>query len=359
MNEDPEQGSARDEQLVRYLLGELPEEEQSRLEELYFADPELYERLVAAKEELIDDYVRGRLAGRMLARFEGHFLASPERRRRVETARAVRAQALSMEGAAPRAETVGVAGPGGLGAATRRNSLFAWWGARPTALRYTVAAVLVAALLCGAWLALLPRRERRGAVPEERAGMQTDERPAEPAASREGGASTRDSEGGALAGAKADAGPAANTAGPTANLQRRGAEGSGAAPRRPAAVAALTLTPVHTRGAGRPNTLFISDGAARVSLRLLFGESRHGRYEALVQTVEGAEVAAARGLESRETAGGQSVQLSLSPALFTRSDYIITLSGLTAEGRPEKVNEYFLQVRRDEPHARPARRTRP
>lgn len=356
MSTDPEHESARDEQFVRYLLGELPEEERSRLEGLYFADPELFDRLVAAKEGLIDDYVRGKLDGPRLERFESHFLASPERRRRVETARAVRAHVISTAGAARREEAVGVHTLPGRADANRRKPLSAWWGALSPALRYALAAALVAALLVGVWLAAGRKGERPVEVPVERAGTQTGKEPAAPPASD---APPQDADKGARPASETDAGTAANTARQAPNHQRRAGEGSTVTPARPSAVAALTLTPVHTRGAGRPNTLLIPDGAARVSLRLLFGESRHGRYDAIVQTVEGAEVGSARGLKPGKAAGGLGVHLSLPAALFTKKDYIITLTGLTPEGRPEKVNEYFLQVRRGEPQAQPARRTQP
>ena len=367
MSTDAEQGPARDEQIVRYLLGELSEEERSRLEGLYFADPDLLERLVAAKEVLIDDYVGGRLSGRRLELFESHFLASPERRRRVETAKAVRAHVLSSAGAAGRA-TAGAAAPDVRRGATLRKPPRAWRRAPAPALRYSLAALAVATLLgLAVWFASRPGGVRRAAPPEDRVARQTEARPAPPngahgASAPEGAtgaAPTQDADQGERASAEAGGGSAAGAARRAPDAPRHGAAGPVPAPARAAAVAALALTSVHTRGAGRPNTLFIPRGAGRVSLRLLFGESRHTRYDARVQTVEGAEVGAARGLRPRKTARAQSVSLSLPAALFTRNDYIITLSGVTAEGGLEKVGEYYLQVRRDAPPAEPARRARP
>ena len=48
---------------ARYLLGELSEQEQAELEEGYFADDALFERFRAVKDDLIDAYARGDLAG--------------------------------------------------------------------------------------------------------------------------------------------------------------------------------------------------------------------------------------------------------------------------------------------------------
>src|SRR5687768_13132328 len=76
-----------DSRLTRYLLGELPEEEQTRLEEEYFNSPDALEKLAAAEDELIDDYVDGRLEGDRRKRFEQRLATSPERWQRVEFAR--------------------------------------------------------------------------------------------------------------------------------------------------------------------------------------------------------------------------------------------------------------------------------
>lgn len=73
--------------IMRYLLGELSEDQQSWLEEQFFADDELYREVQVAERELIDRYVQGRLAAPQRKRFESHFMALPARRRKVELAR--------------------------------------------------------------------------------------------------------------------------------------------------------------------------------------------------------------------------------------------------------------------------------
>jgi hypothetical protein len=78
---DPE-----DQQLVRYLLNLLPEEETERLDELTMVDDEAASRLRTVENDLVDAYVRGALAGDLLARFESHYLDSPRRRENVRLA---------------------------------------------------------------------------------------------------------------------------------------------------------------------------------------------------------------------------------------------------------------------------------
>jgi hypothetical protein len=74
--------------IERYLLGELSPDEQAELETRYFGDPELLDRIEAAEDELIDDYVREELVPARRLRFESHFL-NEKRLERVRMAEAL------------------------------------------------------------------------------------------------------------------------------------------------------------------------------------------------------------------------------------------------------------------------------
>lgn len=75
-----------DEELVRYVLGLLPDAAAERLDEASIADDEIAARLRSVETDLIDSYVRGQLSGATLARFESYYLASPRRRESVRLA---------------------------------------------------------------------------------------------------------------------------------------------------------------------------------------------------------------------------------------------------------------------------------
>lgn len=75
--------------LKQYLLGELPPEEQQRLEEQFFNGVEEFEHLTVLEDELIDDYLCGDLSPQQCQQFEKHFLVSPERRERLAAANAL------------------------------------------------------------------------------------------------------------------------------------------------------------------------------------------------------------------------------------------------------------------------------
>ncbi len=73
-----------DQELIyRYLLGELPEDEQSELEQRYFTDNALFERLLAVEDELINRYARNESSDEERKRMEAYFLKSQARRKRL------------------------------------------------------------------------------------------------------------------------------------------------------------------------------------------------------------------------------------------------------------------------------------
>src|SRR5512133_3197358 len=73
--------------IARYLLGELPEEQQVEIEDRAFADKKYLASITSVENDLIDEYVRNELSGADRQRFKKRFLASAERRKRVEFAR--------------------------------------------------------------------------------------------------------------------------------------------------------------------------------------------------------------------------------------------------------------------------------
>jgi anti-sigma factor RsiW len=75
--------------IVQYLLGDLPEEMQSEIEARAFQDQQVLQHILAVEIELIDQYVRGELRDFAHSQFECRFLASDERRRKIEFAKAL------------------------------------------------------------------------------------------------------------------------------------------------------------------------------------------------------------------------------------------------------------------------------
>src|SRR5215471_15320916 len=76
-----------EELLRKYLLGELPEEEQIRIEERLLLDSDYVELLQIVEEELIDGYARGSLSGREREQLEERIAGSPLMQRKLRVAR--------------------------------------------------------------------------------------------------------------------------------------------------------------------------------------------------------------------------------------------------------------------------------
>jgi hypothetical protein len=67
----------------RYILRELADEEQQRIEERLMTDDAFFERLKISEDELVDEYLAGVLPKSDRERFELFFLTTPEGRQRV------------------------------------------------------------------------------------------------------------------------------------------------------------------------------------------------------------------------------------------------------------------------------------
>jgi hypothetical protein len=72
--------------LTRYLLGDIHQAEKDRLEENYFVDDDLFVELLDAKDQLISDYLGGRLSSGDRERFERCFSTMPGCQSEVELA---------------------------------------------------------------------------------------------------------------------------------------------------------------------------------------------------------------------------------------------------------------------------------
>ncbi len=76
-------------QMIRYLLGDLGEDEQVRLEEQFFTNEDAYQQLQALEDELRYDYAQGALSPRDRELFEKRFLTTPAERDRVALAKSI------------------------------------------------------------------------------------------------------------------------------------------------------------------------------------------------------------------------------------------------------------------------------
>ena len=74
----------------RYLLGVTQQEEQPQIEERLLTDSGFYEELLITEDDLIDEYLEGKLSPSEQRDFEEHFLSTPERQKKLRFAGALK-----------------------------------------------------------------------------------------------------------------------------------------------------------------------------------------------------------------------------------------------------------------------------
>ena len=153
--------------LREYLIGSLDEAERERLEESLLSSDDLYDELLIAEDELVDDYVQDRLKPDEVEKLRAYLDRLPEGRKKVAFARALRLRAEA--GGAPNRK--------------KASRIFA-----------TAAAIMIA-ILAGFWanenLRREPERSEPGRGKAPKAHMGAQERRAADAIAEAGKASSK------------------------------------------------------------------------------------------------------------------------------------------------------------------------
>lgn len=86
-----EKATYEDSNLIKYLIGALPESDAERLDELSVSDDDFAIRLEAIENDLVDSWARSELSGEMLEQFNRTYTSSAERLGKLRFAQALRA----------------------------------------------------------------------------------------------------------------------------------------------------------------------------------------------------------------------------------------------------------------------------
>jgi hypothetical protein len=316
--------------IVRYLLGELPEVQQVEIEDSAFQNQQCMDDILAVENDLIDEYVRGKIPLNNRAQFEGHFLAAPERRRKVEFARAL--AAVTSESKPEPAQRVRTIEP-----LARRNSLWdLLWGLRPVPALSLAAAVLVV-LIGAAWL-ISERLRLRSQLNQLRANQQSQD------------TQRRELE-------QQIAGERARNQDLTAQLEReRKAESERAAQREAEkqtnpvsadTIASLILIPGLARGGNNQAKLTVSPTVR--SVRLSVGVEPQDSYSSFgveLLTQNGQKIWSQDKLSMHKTQAGGAIVLNLPAKILTAGRYELSLKGTNASGASEDIGYYYFDVLR-------------
>jgi hypothetical protein len=284
--------------LKRYLLGQLDPTQQARLEQQYFADDAVFERLLIVEEELLDAYVRDELPEAERALVKDRFLSHSAGRQLVQAARGLQQCLSEAQNRFPVPD---------------RTPPLRWL----TPMTATAAAAIVAVAIA-AWLAVTNRRLAEHLSREE-------------ARSRTALASER-----ARAERLADQLQQERSA-------RTTAEQAAAALPRAGPVVMAVLTPGLLRDTGRATRLRVSSNATLVVLRLELGETARDGYRAILRTIDQADVWR-QDLSTPLPRGEASIAITIPAPLLRSGDYLLTLQGRVRDGAYEDVGTYFFRV---------------
>jgi len=324
--------SVDNEKLIsQYLLGELPEEQQVQIEDRAFSDKEYLATITAVENDLIDEYVRGELSATDQQRFENRFLASAERRKRVEFAKALRT--VVSESPAPEKKVIQTA-PGW----SWRESLYAFLnGLNPAArLAFVAAAIVIvvgAALLFVETLRL--RRQVTQLQAEKQAGQDLQQ-----ALEQERKRNTE-------LNARLDQEKQQREQ-TDESLRQLTETPEATNPAPPPVIASLTLLPGLSRGGGQKPTLDLSSAARLVRLQIgIDPEEQYKSFGVELRTLAGAQVWNRENLAARtRKRGTRAVGLTLPATVLKSGEYELRLRGLTEGGGSEDVGFYYFNVRK-------------
>ena len=329
MNNRPDES-----QLIRYLLGELPEAEKARIEDRLFADDDLFEYLQAIKAELADDYVSGALSGPERMRFEQRVLSLSEGRQLLNLAVALQSVSPAMP---VRGSHQSVSPAENF---TLWQSLLAWLRTPGSALQLTAAATLLL-MIGGAWFIIETRRLRgqleQAGLEREAAQRQQQELQQQVAKQNDLGEKLREE----LQSIRQERDKLQKD---SARLQQ-----TEAAKPSPASnlVLSFILSPGLIRGTDEPLRVVIPGHKRLVQLQLdLEGDEVYKGYRAELRTARGNLIWSQDVASARSTSLGRAVFLRLPADVLTTSEYELTLKGVTNQGKLQDVNYYYFSVQK-------------
>jgi len=280
-----------------YLLGQLPEPDAERLDELSITDDDCAERIRAVEHDLVDAFARGELHGVVLEQFRSKYLTTPRGREATRFAKAL--QSLESPGWRGSSET------GGAPAAPVRDT----WRWRE---RLALAAAVVMLATASAWLVVENRTLRGRVTSAERSRdeLQRDRHLRE-----------------------AEAKPLPETVPP-----------SGGRRPSPLTIATLVLAP-QLRSARQPPTVALTDDTGELPVQLDLEPVDYPSYDASLITSSGDQLVwRADRLIARTVGSRKTIDLRLPTTVLRPQAYLIRVSGVPARGAPDIVGEYRFTV---------------
>ena len=319
--------------ISQYLLGDLPEEQQVEIEDRAFQDTEFLANITAVENDLIDEYVRGEMPETVRRKFENRFLASAERRKRVEFAKAL--THITSEYAF---KGKGVVAPVSV---SWRDSLDAFFRSLNPVAKFAMAAIVLLVLVGGAGLVTetLRLRSRLTTLQAENQSHQSEGQQLQQQMEFQ---RRRNEE--LTARLNHEKQQREQT---EESLQRLSETSTETTPAPRSIIASLTLLPGISRGGGEKPSLAIAPDARLVRLQIgIDPEEQYKTFAVDLRSVAGRQVWTRENLTARNRRGARSIGLTLPATALKPGEYELKLTGLTEGGATEDVGFYYFDVRK-------------
>lgn len=326
----------REELIARYLLGELSEEQQIEIEDRAFSDRRYRQNITAVENDLIDEYVRKELSDSQRRKFEARFLASADRRRRVEFARALTTLVSEVPAAQIQRETQAtVSTP-----ATWRESLAAFFGGFAPAFRFSMAAAALLLFVGGAWLVTQTLRQRAqlARLQSEEQLRQNERRNLEQQIDDE---RRRNQE----LTAQLDSEKQQRRQSDDLVKRLQSEEGNSASPPQRNTILSLALLPGISRSGGVRPKLALHESVRAVRLRIgVEPEEPYRTFQIELRSQDGRRIWTRDNLSGRITQAGKTITLTVPASVLAAGQYELALRGITENKTTEEVGYYYFDV---------------
>lgn len=292
----------------RFLLGQLSPDEQGRIEELAFDDPDSFQLLQAAEDDLIDEFVYDDLSYEERERFQEYYLAQPGRREDVRIAGALR-EYFDREQPVP--------------SLWERLRKWFHFGATPLIPVVVKAAIIITAAAIGL-VGLIPRILRPGFTPVTQ--VQPQQPPALPLPTNT---------------------TSETPSQPAPQLAHKDDQKKPSRPanRQPSMVAAILLTPGGAaRSGGEVTKVSLTSTTKHLDLYLIDGAS-YRSYQATLEH-NGKTIQPWSNLKpTRIISGGKGIRIAIPfDRLKASQRYRIVLEGVARNGNLEHVDDYYFDA---------------
>lgn len=305
--------------IARYLLGDLPEEQQVEIEDRAFADKEYLALVTGVENDLIDEYVRRELSETDRRKFEGRFLASAERRKRVEFASALARVPVSIE------KTV-VSQPAQW---TWRDSLYAFFVGLNPAVKFATIGVMLAFIMGSVWLFSETMRLR-----SQLARQQAQNQARQNELQQQVEAERRRNE--------------ELTAQLTQEQQPQQPQpNEESTPTPQPVIASLTLLPGLSRGGSEKSSLVLADDTRLVRLQIGIDPGEpYKTFSVDLHTSVGRQVWTREHLTTHTRGKARAITVTLPASSLKPGDYELRLSARQDGGASEDIGFYYFNVKK-------------